>query len=157
MFVLLLALVVGTPLANAQTTISKIDPNIFPKAQEGYKKMVIEVPYSDHDDDKKIEFYVGKRMDVDACNVFTLMGSFEKKELQGWGYDYYIFNTKGNVRSTLMGCPDQKKRNVLVSSTPELIDYNGKMPVIIYVPVNYEVQFKIFKAEKEIYTAAEVR
>lgn len=137
--------------------ISKQHTDIFPAAENGYKKLVIEVPHSANDDNKKIEFTVGKWMDVDGCNLFSLMGTLEKKDLQGWGYDYYVFKTEGQVRSTMMGCPDAPARHLFVSAQPEMVRYNGKLPIVIYVPEEYEVQFKIYKAEPDTYIAAEDR
>lgn len=154
---MILTVFVGISSSNAQMTISKIDPNIFPKAQEGYKKMIIEVPYSDNDGNKKIEFSVGKWMDVDGCNTFNLIGTFEQKDLQGWGFSYWVFNTKGDVTGTMMACPDQSTRNLFVSATPQLVNYNGRLPIVIYVPEGYDVQFRIFKAENEVYRAAEAQ
>jgi len=140
----------------AQETISKVDVSIFPKPEKGYKMMVIEVPYS-AESDKKIDFYAGKYMDTDSCNHFSLSGSFETKDLQGWGYNYYVFKTNGSVASTLMGCPDNKKTQRFVSGTSETISYNGKMPVVIYIPEDLDVQFKVYEAAKESYRAAEYR
>lgn len=154
---LILTLFIGLNSSNAQSVISKIDPKIFPEAQKGYKKMIIEVPYSENDANKKIEFYVGKWMDVDGCNSFNLMGTYTQKDLQGWGYSYWDFTTKGEIRSTLMGCPDAKGRHLFVSASPQIVDYNGRMPIVIYVPEGYDVQFKIFKAENEVYRAAEAK
>lgn len=141
----------------AQQTITKQDLSIFPKPEAGYKKVVIEVPHSDKDNQKKIEFSIGKWMEVDGCNFFNLQGTLETKELQGWGYNYYVFKTNGQVTSTMMGCPDAKKRNLFVTAQPEMTHYNGKLPIVIYVPEKYEVQFKIYKAENELYWAAEER
>lgn len=148
---------VGINNSEAQMTISKIDPTIFPAAESGFKKMIIEVPYSSNDSNKKIEFYVGKWMEVDACNTFGLIGTYEQKDLEGWGYNYYVFNTKGDVRSTMMACPDSTLRNLFVSAPAQLVDYNGRMPIVIYVPEGYDVQFKIFKAEDEVYSAAQAK
>ena len=142
------------------TTMSmaqKVDVSIFPKPEKGYKQMVIEVPHSKQDDNKKIEFTVGKMMEVDGCNSFGLMGKLEKKDLQGWGYDYYVFQSKGDVFSTQMACPDAPKRNLFVSSQPEMTRYNGRMPIVIYVPEDMEVKFKIFTADQDQYEAQEVR
>lgn len=141
----------------AQSTIDKQDVSVFPEAEKGYKKLVIEVPHSDNDQNKKIEFTVGKWMDVDGCNYYNLAGRYEKKDLQGWGYDYFVFTTKGEVSSTLMGCPDAKGRNLFVTAAPQLVNYNGKLPIVIYVPEGYDVQFKIYKSDGENYQAAEVR
>lgn len=154
---LILALFVGIKTSEAQMVVSKIDPKIFPAAEQGYKKMIIEVPYSNNDANKKIEFYVGKWMDVDGCNTFNLMGTYDQKDLEGWGYNYWVFKTNGDVRSTMMACPDQKVRNLFVSASTQLVDYNGRMPIVIYIPEGYDVQFKIFKSENEIFTAAEAK
>ncbi len=142
-------------MTNAQEIITKVDPSIFPDPEKGYKKMVIEVPHSANDSDKKIEFLVGKMMEVDGCNHFGLQGTLEKVDLQGWGYDYYVFKTKGEIISTQIGCPDLEKRRLFVSNQPTLTRYNGKLPIVIYVPEEYDVQFKIYQTDKEIYRAAE--
>ncbi|WP_433901891.1 ecotin [Sphingobacterium puteale] len=157
MVMMLFVFVASTTVSKAQMVIDKIDLNIFPAAEKGYKKMVIEVPYSENDKNKKIEFSVGKWMEVDGCNNFNLAGSFEKKDLQGWGYDYYVFKTNGNVASTMMACPDKAKRNLFVSAHPETVRYNGRMPIVIYVPEGYEAQFKIYSTDGDTYRAAEVR
>jgi ecotin len=143
--------------AMAQEMIAKQDISIFPKPEAGYKKVVIEVPHSDKDNQKRIEFSVGKWMEVDGCNYFNLQGTLEEKDLQGWGYNYYVFKTNGQVTSTMIGCPDVEKRNLFVTAQPEMVRYNGKLPIVIYVPEGYDVQFKIYKAEDETYIAAEER
>jgi len=143
--------------AMAQQVITKQDLSIFPKPEAGYKKVIIEVPHSDKDDQKKIEFSVGKWMEVDGCNYFNLHGTLETKDLQGWGYNYYVFKTNGQVTSTMIGCPDAAKRNLFVTAQPEMVRYNGKLPIVVYVPEGYDVQFKIYKAEDETYFAAEER
>jgi ecotin len=141
--------------AIAQQIVSKQDLSIFPMPESGYKKVIIEVPYSDKDDQKKIEFSVGKWMEVDGCNYFNLQGTLETKDLQGWGYNYYVFKTNGQVTSTMMGCSDAAMRNLFVTAQPEMVRYNGKLPIVIYVPEEYQVKFKIFKAEEDTYWAAE--
>ena len=83
------------------------------------------------------------------------MGTLEKKSLQGWGYDYYVFKTDGQVMSTMIGCPDAKGRHLFVSAEAEMVRYNGKLPIVIYVPEDCDVQFRIFKADPDVYIAAE--
>ncbi|WP_022829393.1 ecotin [Sphingobacterium paucimobilis] len=155
-FTVLLGLLSLTTMTMAQSVL-KQNTDIFPVPEKGYKKMIIEVPHSKNDDNKKIEFNVGKWMEVDGCNHFSLQGTLEKKDLQGWGYDYYVFKTNGNVVSTQMGCPDAPNRHLFVSAQPEMVRYNGRLPIVIYVPDEYEVQFKIYKAEEDVYVAAEER
>ncbi len=146
---------VGIIATSMAQTVTKQNTDIFPKAEKGYTKMVIEVPHSSSDANKRIEFNVGKWMEVDGCNSFGLQGTLEKKDLQGWGYEYYVFKTKGDVIATQMACPGMPNRNLFVSAQPEMVRYNGRLPIVIYIPVEYEVQFKIFKAEEDIYIAAE--
>lgn len=156
-FAMAFALVGLTTSIMAQQTVFKQDISVFPKPEKGYKQMLIEVPHSKSDSQKKIEFTVGKWMEVDGCNSFGLLGTMEKKDLQGWGYDYYVFKTKGDVFSTEMACPQVAKRNLFISGQPEFVNYNGKLPIVIYVPEGYDVQFKIYKAEEDVYQASEVR
>ncbi|WP_353135481.1 ecotin family protein [Pseudopedobacter sp.] len=141
----------------AQSTIIKQDLSIYPKPEKGYKQLVIEVPHSKNDINKRIEFTVGKWMEVDGCNSHGLQGTLEKKDLQGWGYNYYIFKTKGDVFSTQMACPGTPNRHMFVSGQREFVNYNGQLPIVIYVPEGYDVQFRIYKAEEDIYQASEVR
>ena len=144
-------------VAMAQSSVSKIDLSIYPEPEKGYKQMVIEVPHSDNDAAKKIEFTVGKWMQLDECNKHGLQGIIEQKDLEGWGYSYYIFKSDGNVMSTQMACPGNNKVNQFITSQPEMTRYNGKLPIVIYVPEEYDVQFKIYKAEADIYRASEVK
>ncbi|WP_461532903.1 ecotin family protein [Sinomicrobium sp.] len=143
--------------AMAQSTLTKTDLSIYPKTEKGFKQMVIEVPHSDSDAEKKIEFTVGKWMEVGSCNHHGLQGTLEEKNLEGWGYNYYVFTTNGNVISTRMACPDNKTVHKFVSAQPEMVRYNGKLPIVIYVPEDCDVQFRIYKAEKEVYQASELK
>lgn len=153
----LAVLFMGTISGVMAQTITKVDVSVFPKPENGYKQVVIEVPHSDLDSSKKIEFKVGKWMEVDGCNYFNLMGTLEEKDLSGWGYSYYTFETKGEVTSTMMACPDSPKRNLFVTALPQLTRYNGKMPIVIYVPEGYDVTYSIYKTDGEVYKALEVR
>lgn len=134
----------------------KVDLSAFPKAEKGYKMVVIEVPHSENDDSKKIEFFAGKNLETDSCNTHNLQGTFENSELKGWGYNYYTFKTNGNVMTTNMGCSDTKKIFKFVKAEHKLVRYNGRMPIVIYVPEEYEVRFKIYKSEAEEFKAAEI-
>ena len=147
----------GAQLLMAQM-VQKIDTNIFPKPQKGMVQYVIEVPHSsiDEDSQKKVEIFVGKYEQTDTCNRQFLNGELEKKDLKGWGYTYYQFKTNGQSMTTLMGCPNTETITKFVTAQPYLTDYNGRMPIVIYVPEGYEVQYKIYKAEPESFKALEV-
>lgn len=155
LLILMLGLFLMPNASKAQEMLMKVNTDIFPKPEKGFKKMVIEVPYSDSDKNKKIEFTVGKMMEVDGCNHYGLQGTIETKDLEGWGYNYYVFNTKGEIISTQMACPDAPKRNLFVSAQPNLVPYNGKMPIVIYIPEEFDVQFKIYTSNDEVFRALE--
>ncbi|MEE3998744.1 ecotin family protein [Tenacibaculum sp. FZY0031] len=146
-----------TSMVVGQTSLKKVDASIYPKPEKGVKQMVIEVPHSANDSNKKIEFVIGKWMEVDTCNKHGLVGSIEKKDLKGWGYSYYNFTTDGGVISTRKACFESSTVRKFVACQPTTVRYNGKLPIVIYVPEGYEVQFKIFKAEDDVYHASEVK
>lgn len=150
---LLLGLSISTSMAQ---TLIKQNTDAFPEPEKGFKKLIIEVPHSENNENKKIEFSVGKWMDVDACNLHNLTGTLHKKDLKGWGFDYFVFETNGAVNSTNMGCGDKTTRNLFVSAAPQLVPYNGRLPIVIYVPTEYDVKFKIFTSDGDQYQAAEV-
>ncbi len=134
--------------------IDKQDINIFPKPEQGFHQVIIELPHSDLDKNKKVEIYVGKQMETDNCNSYFVSGSIEKMNLKGWGYDYFTFKTDGNVGSTMIACMDNTKITRFVSAQPYLISYNGKLPIVIYVPDGYEVQYKIYQTNNEVFYGA---
>lgn len=149
---------VGTSLS-AQNIIDKVDTSVFPAAEKGYVQYLVEVPHSTMEEDanKKVEISVGKYAEVDKCNRHFLGGELKQQELKGFGYNYYTFKSDGNVAGTLMGCNETGTVRKFVSSRPVLMDYNGRMPIVIYAPEGFEVQYKIFKAQPETYKAYQVR
>ena len=147
--------ILGSQRISAQNMIYQ-DISIFPKPEQGMKQWVIQVPHSDEDQNKRIELYVGINKEVDGCNRHFLMGNLEQKDLQGWGYNYYIFQTNGNIAGTQMACPNADKKNTFITAQPQLLNYNGRLPIIVYVPEGYEVKYKIYKAEPDFYKAGEV-
>jgi len=137
-------------------TFTKVDTDIFPKAEKKQKKVVIEVPYSSTDSDKKIEIFVGKEMETDQCNQYSLPGSFLKKDLKGWGYSYLVFNSNGNAVSTMKACVDSGIKTQFVYGQGYLVDYNGRTPIVVYIPEGFSVKYKIYKADSEWYEAPEI-
>ncbi len=140
----------------AQTTY-KVDITPFPKPEKGMKQVVIEVPHSDQDSNKKIEIFVGKNMDVDTCNKNTLGGTFKTSELKGWGYNYLTFETKGVAASTRMACPNPEKITKFVTAQGYLTNYNGRMPIVLYIPEGYDAKFKIYSTNGEEFSAQEIQ
>lgn len=119
----------------------------FPKTIDGYDRYVIYPKKTKSEDNLKIEIMPGKVMEVD-CNIQRLMGTIQEKDVQGFGYTYYVFESNGQATSTLMFCPDPKKEKFVTGET-KLIDYNSKLPVVVFVPKGMELKYKVWKAEKE--------
>lgn len=101
----------------------------------------------------KVFVEVGKMMEVD-CNQHWLEGSFEDETLEGYGYNYYVFETNGDVASTMMACPDDEKTNKFVSAEGLFISYNSKLTTPVYVPEGYEVRYTTWSVDNE-YTATQ--
>ena len=112
------------------------------------------VAVADKGDDEanlKVQLEVGKVMEVD-CNHHTLQGQFEEEALEGYGYEYYTFETNGNVASTMMACPDDTKTEKFISGQDHFISYNSKLTTPVYTPEGYEVRYTTWNVDNE-YTA----
>ncbi|MBB6502961.1 serine protease inhibitor ecotin [Pedobacter cryoconitis] len=148
-----LGLIATTSLCFAQNkqklnTQPKQNLEIYPKAKEGFQRFVIQLPAQKNEEGYKVEIIVGKMMKVD-CNQHGMIGSFEEKDLKGWGYTYFEYTSKGEMRSTLMGCPDKVLRDKFISNT-ELTRYNSKLPIVVYAPKGFQVRYKIWeRSQKE--------
>ncbi|EJK9925935.1 serine protease inhibitor ecotin [Cronobacter sakazakii] len=143
----------------AEKTSENIAP--FPKAEKGMVRQVIDLPERQDEASYKVELVIGQTLDVD-CNKHQLAGKFERKTLEGWGYDYYTFesakNADGSVMytSTLMACPDGKKEKKFVTANlgeNGMLNYNSKLPVVVYAPENIDVKYRLWKADETLVSA----
>jgi len=130
----------------------------FPAAEEGTKRCVILLPHKERGEDGnfKVELIVGKEMMTDGVNSVRLGGAIEAKPLQGWGFTYYEVKSLGPAASTLIGVPPgtpQVKKFVTGPST--IIRYNSRIPLIVYVPKDAEVRYRIWSTTDETTTADE--
>lgn len=125
------------------------DISMFPEAPEGYKRVVINLPEKKNENLLKLEFTVGKEVEVDKCNTFFLMGNIKEAELSSWGYTYYDFKSDGNVAGTKMGCNDDGKILKFVTGQSKVIDYNSKLPIVIYIPNDMQVKYRVWKAKNK--------
>ncbi|MCB5948311.1 serine protease inhibitor ecotin [Enterobacter sp. TCD1-1] len=130
--------------------LEKIAP--YPKADKGMKRQVIQLPAQQDEANFKVELLIGKTLEVD-CNQHRLGGQLESKTLEGWGYDYYVFDKVTSPVSTMMACPDGKKEKKFVTAylgDNSLLRYNSKLPIVVYTPENVEVKYRVWKAEEKI-------
>jgi ecotin len=140
----LIFMVITSGYSQKNATKISHDLKMFPTAEEGFKRVVISLKPQENETNFKVEIYGGITAEVD-CNKHSLAGEFIQQNLKGWGYHYYEFETNGMLLGTLMGCPDDSKHKEFVKSKPELLRYNSKLPIVIYVPNNYTIKYKIWQ------------
>lgn len=66
----------------------------FPATLAGHVRHVIELPALPDEDERKLELMGGKAMTVD-CNSRGMDGRFEPRDVQGWGYTYWVLQSRG--------------------------------------------------------------
>jgi ecotin len=124
----------------------------YPLPEEGYNRMVIHLEVLKNENLNKLELLIGRTAEVD-CNRHMLPGTLEKKTISGWGYTYYILRNTGEpTASTMMACPpgeEKREAFVLVRGDGELLQYNSKLPVVVYVPFGFEVRYRIWAVGEE--------
>jgi len=123
----------------------------YPPAEAGYKRMVIHLQPLADEDANKLEIIIGKTIKVD-CNHHWFGGQLVEEIAKGWGFPYFILKSVSGPASTLMACPPDMKGQeafVQVRGDGALLRYNSKLPVVVYVPVDFEVHYRIWTAREE--------
>lgn len=125
--------------------------SFFPN-KEGFDKHVLYLPELEADEEinRKVEIIPGKMMQTD-CNRHALMGELQSEVLEGFGFEYWVFNSDGNVISTKMGCPDNTLKDEFINGDTELVPYNSRLPIVIYTPKGVEVNYKIWETNGKMY------
>lgn len=127
--------------------LEKVAP--YPKAEKGMNRQVIYLPKQEHEENFTVELLIGKTLLVD-CNHHMLGGTLEGKTLSGWGYDYLVLENLSAPASTMMACPDNIKQQKFVAANlgdAAMQRYNSRLPIVVYVPKDVEVKYRVWKAE----------
>jgi len=127
---------------------NKDDIHMFPQAQEGFVRHVIEVPKTENDYDHKVELLIGKNMMVD-CNHHSFSGKIEDVTLKGWGYKYIEVKEIKSGPTTMMACIKPKTEKY-ISIRDSLRRYNSRSPIVVYIPKGYEVRYRIWSASESV-------
>lgn len=89
---------------------------------------------------------------MDGANHYFIGGKITEHNIDGWGYTYYKVSL-GPIAGTRMmpigEAATLRPRFVAMRSNSEqqFIRYNSKLPVVVYVPNNAEVHYRIWKAQ----------
>jgi len=122
----------------------------FPPADAGMNRYVINLPKLDDEDAARVQLIVGKTVSVDGQNPHFFGGKLEKETIKGWGFDRYILRKLGPMAGTLMAVDPKApkvERFVAIAGEPQLIRYNSRLPVVVYVPDGVEVRYRIWRAD----------
>lgn len=148
--VAILAFVTVSLNINAQTNPTEEavkNLEAYPATMDSLERYVIFVDQQADERLFEVELIAGKVLEVD-CNNQRLMGSFSEEIVQGWGYNYYVFETEGQVMSTMMFCPESKVEK-FVSGQSLTVRYNSRLPIVVYLPKGYDLKYKIWTAGEE--------
>ena len=125
----------------------------FPPAEEGMMRYVLQLPRQDDESIFKVELLVGKTVQVDEKNRYFFGGKIEKETIKGWGYPLYNVSEMGPMAGTMMAVdPDVPKiaRFITLGGEPYIIRYNSRMPIVVYVPEDVEVRYRIWTTSAEL-------
>lgn len=136
---------VSTTGKEAYTPEMQKTVNAFPDIV-GFEKRVIFLSELSKEETgkRKIEIIPGQQLMVD-CNQHGLQGNLTKQTVDKLGYDYYQFNSNGQLFSTLMACPDGKKTSKFVKGETMLLDYRSTLPYVVYTAPTIDVKYTLWK------------
>lgn len=146
---------ISTSTVAAEQPLEKIAP--YPKAEQGMRRQVIQLPQQQDESAFKVELIIGQTLEVD-CNRHRLGGRLISRTLEGWGYDYYVFDKVTSPVSTMMACPEGKKEQQFVTAVlgdAGMLRYNSKLPIVVYAPANIDVKYRIWRADETLGVAVE--
>jgi ecotin len=122
----------------------------FPPPDNGMVRYVLQLPQQDDESAFKIELIVGKKVQVDDKNQYFFGGNIQEETIKGWGFPRYVVKELGPMAGTLMAVdPNAPKVNrfITLGGEPFLIRYNSRLPIVVYVPEDVEVRYRIWSAD----------
>jgi ecotin len=136
----------------------KPDLKPYPAAGAGYERFVFRLPAIPQEEDRKVELVVGKMVLVDEVNRYFFGGSLTRESVKGWGYSIYRVESPGVLAGTRAAVPEgapKVERFIRVNMENNMIRYNSKLPVVVYVPGGFAARFRIWVAGEEQPAAVE--
>jgi ecotin len=137
--------------ASAQTEAER-NLKAFPPADQGMTRHVLMLPPAEQEDSLRVELQIGKTLQTDAVNRYFFGGSLQAVNIEGWGFTRYVVADLGPMGGTLMAVdPEAPKvdRFVTLAGEAQLMRYNSRLPLVVYVPKGAEVRHRIWRADPE--------
>ena len=134
-------------------TFSADNMKAFVPAEKGMVRYVLELPEKEDESAFKVELIVGKMVKTDAANHYFFAGVLEAENISGWGFTQYRLHKIGPMAGTLMAADPsqpQVQRFITLGGEPYLIRYNSKLPVVVYVPEDVDVRYRIWRADVDV-------
>lgn len=128
------------------------DMKAFPTAEEGTVRFVLRLPKQDDEAAFKVQLIVGKTVETDAGNRYFFGGKIKEENIEGWGFPRFVVSELGPMAGTLMAVDPEApkvKRFISLGGEPFLIRYNSRLPIVVYVPKDAEVRYRIWRADAE--------
>lgn len=126
------------------------DPlDAFPAARADMYRAVIQLPDKSREQEGnfRVELIAGKLTLTDGVNLIQLNAGITAHNIKGWGYTYYEVEQGTATLSTMMAVPDDAPQiEQFVSGPPVMIRYNSRLPVVVYLPIEYELRYRIWQA-----------
>jgi len=116
-------------------------------------RYVIKLPSVQKPEKYKVQVLIGKNVRLDPRNQYRFHGEIKRETIKGWGYSYYILRKVGPMAGTLMAIPEgtpKVERFIEVMPSMNLIRYNSRLPLVIYVPEGFEVRYLLWTTDGKI-------
>lgn len=97
----------------------------------------------------RIEIIPGRDLLVD-CNKYGIQGEISERILEKNGNPFYFFNSRGEVYSTKMACPDDTKEVRFISGESIMADYRSDIPLVVYTSQFFEVKYSLWKGSEKM-------
>ncbi|CAD2221912.1 Ecotin, putative [Angomonas deanei] len=121
----------------------------YPAPTADQKRYVIYLDKKEDEDyDYKVELIPGRVEMVDGANHHFIGGKIEQKTVEGWGYSYHVvqLGPMAGTRMRPLGDAAEKRPKFVAMGGADLIRYNSKLPIVVYVPKNAELRYRIWSA-----------
>ncbi|RNF25565.1 ecotin [Trypanosoma conorhini] len=99
---------------------------------------------------RMLELVPGRMQLVDGVNHNFLFGDVEEHGLEGHAYPYYRVSLGRTGRTRMAVPPGLEPRTEFVAlGRRSLFEYNSKRPVVVYVPEDAKLRYRIWEGGEE--------